>query len=164
MQYEQFPHTSQYVSRSSMMDSPKLASPKRNRNSIIRRNSSRKDINDSESKVDSSARPKFQKIEIRPTILLFKFLDGREQSHSLIENPKTYGELQQCIAKIFPKNKSMFMISDVNTRFVTSDNFKCGFHFVIKEFFSPQTNDLHPLAPIKWDFVEYHARVKNWVV
>lgn len=101
--------------------------------------------------------------EKRITTILHFIFHNYETMDIIIKNgPQTYWDLQQAISKHQPGQRRMFAILNENKEFVTSDNFIPSTKFIIKEFYSHVVNERHPLVPMKWDHLTYHAKPVGW--
>ena len=87
----------------------------------------------------------------------------------------SYSDLQRQVASHNLKNRNLFIIQKVvsseknkklNTKiFISSDTFRQGPHFQVKEVATPPSRipDSLPALPTKWDFHNYHGRLTDWI-
>lgn len=103
-------------------------------------------------------------IQLNCTTLRFYYNDSEKNREIVTDRLQTYFELQQKIASMNPKNKSLFCVR-LKGVLVTSENFKPGPDFNVHEVFTQKDTipSRLPTLPTKWDFTHYHGKLKDWI-
>ena len=98
-----------------------------------------------------------------PTTLSFIFTDKPKIDIVLKENPRTYMELQEQIARYTPRLNALFVVRNSEKQIVTGANFAPGQRFFVNQLGQSSTSSHIPVMPLKWEFTQYYAKPKEWV-
>jgi hypothetical protein len=98
-----------------------------------------------------------------PTVLSFILIDRPKIDIVLKDNPQTYMELQEQIARYTPKLKALFVVRNSDKRIVTGANFVPGQRFFVNQLGNDSMGSHIPVMPLKWEFTQYYAKPKEWV-